>query len=364
MNKKSIQVPVVLALFLLGITVWAGGADKGAAEARRFRVHDPARPRPPIIDPGKPSSMEQPGKAPSDAIILFDGADLSHWRSMDGSPAKWIVRDGVMESVKGSGYIRTLRAFGDCQLHVEWATPVRVEGKSQGRGNSGVFLMNTYEIQVLDSYNNDTYPDGQAAAVYGQYPPQVNASRAPGQWQTYDIIFHRAHFDDEGKVTQPARVTVFQNGVLVQDNVEILGPTTWMNRPPYKAHPDKLPLALQDHGNPVRFRNIWIRELPARPLSERDKDMEVVLGESLLDRYVGEYRSGSGPRVVVTREGGQLYAQFAGGPARPIFARSESEFFSKHIGIEFEFQTGAGGTVESVTVRHGEDRIGPAKKIG
>jgi hypothetical protein len=160
-----------------------------------------------------------------------------------------------------SGFIHTRQPFGDCQLHVEFAEPVPAVGESQERGNSGVFLMGLYEIQVLDSYQNKTYADGQASGVYGQFPPQVNASLPPGQWQMYDIIFHSPHFDQDGKLLRPARFTVLHNGVLVQDNVELSGPTAHHQRPPYKATPDKLPLSLQDHGNPVRFRNIWIREL-------------------------------------------------------------------------------------------------------
>jgi hypothetical protein len=355
---KRISSLLVAATFVLGAgALLAEGPDQRAAAARQHRIHDPARPRPPIVEPGIPGMPDRPGTPPADAIVLFDGTDLSKWRAMDGSPARWVVTDKVMESVKGSGYIRTLRAFGDCQLHVEWASPSRVEGRSQGRGNSGVFLMGVYEIQVLDSFNNDTYPDGQAAAVYGQYPPEVNASRGPGQWQTYDIIFHRPHFDDGGKLLRPARVTVLHNGVLVQDNVEILGPTTWMNRPPYQPHADKLPLSLQDHGNPVRFRNIWIRELPARPVAERDQDMRIVLGGAALDELVGQYRAESGgPAAVITRDGDQLMASFAGGPVRPIYARSENEFVSAHIGIEFEFRR-EGGSVAGVTINHGEDRM-------
>jgi hypothetical protein len=171
------------------------------------------------------------------------------------------VKDGALECVKGSGYIRTLQAFGDCQLHVEWAAPTPPEGTSQGRGNSGVFLMGMYEVQVLDSHENVTYADGQAAAAYGQHPPLVNASLPPGQWQTYDILFTRPRFNDRGEVTSPARLTVLHNGVLVQHNVELVGPTGWLKRDPYRAHPDKLPISLQDHGNPVRYRNLWVREL-------------------------------------------------------------------------------------------------------
>jgi hypothetical protein len=233
-----------------------------AAQApMKWKIHDLNRPLPPVIDPGTASTQDAPGRAPSDAVVLFDGKDLVHWVSAEGGgPAKWKVENGYVEVVAKTGYIATRDSFGDCQLHVEFAEPSPGVGASQERGNSGVFLMGTYEIQVLDSYENKTYADGQASAVYGQYPPLVNAARPPAQWQTYDIIFHRPHFKD-GKVTQPARVTVLHNGVLVQDNVELTGPTAHGQRPPYKPGPEKLPLQLQDHGNPVRYRNIWIREL-------------------------------------------------------------------------------------------------------
>jgi hypothetical protein len=226
----------------------------------KWKIHDLNRPVPPVIDPGTASTQDVPGRPPSDAVVLFDGKDLSRWADKDGKPTKWKVENGYMEVVAESGYIFTRDAFGDCQLHVEFAEPSPPSGESQDRGNSGVFLMGLYEIQVLDSYQNKTYADGQASAVYGQYPPLVNASRPPAQWQQYDIIFHRPRFAGD-KLRSPARVTVLHNGVLVQDNVELTGPTAHGARPPYKPGPDKLPLQLQDHGNPVRFRNIWIREL-------------------------------------------------------------------------------------------------------
>ena len=227
----------------------------------RWKIHDPARPVPPVIDAGTASTQDSPGRPPSDAVVLFDGKDLSRWSHKDGSPAKWKVENGYAEVAAKTGYIYTREAFGDCQLHVEFSEPVPPKGESQERGNSGVFLMGLYEIQVLDSYENKTYADGQASAVYGQYPPLVNASRAPGQWQSYDIIWHGPRFDKDGKLTRPARATVLHNRVLVQDNVELTGPTEHGERPPYKAHAEKLPLGLQDHGNPVHYRNIWIREL-------------------------------------------------------------------------------------------------------
>lgn len=195
--------------------------------------------------------------------MLFDGSSLVAWRATGSAatPARWRVADGYFEVVSGTGDIATKRDFGDVQLHLEWAAPLPVKGSGQGRGNSGVFLMGLYEIQILDSYENPTYPDGQAAAIYGQYPPLVNASRPPGEWQSYDILFRRPRFGPGGSLLAPAYVTLLHNGVLVQNNVALRGPTKHQQRPPYAVHPDRLPLILQDHGNPVRFRNVWIREL-------------------------------------------------------------------------------------------------------
>ena len=227
----------------------------------KWQIHDPNRPVPPVVDPGTSSTQDTPGQPPSDAVVLFDGKDLSKWQHKDGSPAKWKVESGYFEVAAKTGYIYTKQSFGDCQLHVEFSEPTPPTGESQERGNSGVFLQGLYEVQVLDSYENKTYADGQAAALYGQFPPLVNASRPPGQWQWYDIVFHGPRFDSAGKLFRPVHVTVFHNGVLVQDDDELTGPTEHKQRPPYKPTPEKLPLALQDHGNPVRYRNIWLREL-------------------------------------------------------------------------------------------------------
>ena len=203
-----------------------------------------------------------PAAPPSDAIVLFDGTNLSSWESQSGSePADWFVEDGYFEVAPGTGGIRTKQGFGDVQLHVEWASPNPPRGEGQDNGNSGVFLMGMYEIQVLNSYENKTYPDGQASAVYGQYPPLVNATRPPGEWQVYDIIFRAPRFEDDGSLAAPATVTVLHNGVLVQNHVPLTGPTGHHQRPPYKKHESRLPIALQDHSHPVRFRNIWLREL-------------------------------------------------------------------------------------------------------
>jgi hypothetical protein len=223
----------------------------GAVAADHSGEIEPPKDEPRVINPGPP---------PSDAIVLFDGKDLSQWESAKKGPAQWLIKDGVA-TINGTGSINTKQEFGDCQLHVEWATPSEAKGDGQGRGNSGILLQGRYEVQVLDSYNNKTYFHGQAGAIYKQYAPLVNASRKPGEWQTYDIIFHAPRFDDSKKLTKPATVTVLQNGVLVEDNVEIKGTTSFVGAPKYVAHPLKQPLVLQDHRSPVRYRNIWIREL-------------------------------------------------------------------------------------------------------
>jgi len=209
---------------------------------------DAKDPEPTVINPGPP---------PSDAIVLFDGKDASKWKSDKGGEAQWKVADGAME-VNGTGSLVTKEEFGDCQLHVEWATPKEVKGSDQGRGNSGVYLQGRYEIQVLDSYENKTYPKGQAGAFYLHSAPLVNASRKPGEWQTYDIIFRAPKTGADGKV-QPGSFTVLHNGILVQDHTPIPGDATTAAM--FKGVAQKGPLVLQDHGNPVRYRNIWLRKL-------------------------------------------------------------------------------------------------------
>ncbi|NLH40842.1 MAG: DUF1080 domain-containing protein [Planctomycetes bacterium] len=228
----------------------------------RWMVHDEARPAPPIVTPGNDC-----GAAPSDAIVLFDGTEASmaaNWTDTKGNPTKWVFRDGAMESVEKAGYIQTKQQFGSCQVHLEFATPAIVKGNGQGRGNSGVFLQGDFEIQVLDSYENKTYPDGQCGALYGRSVPLVNACRKPGEWQSYDIIYHRAIFDKDGNITRKPTFTIFQNGVLIQDHVTLEGGTQWINAHAvtgFRPLPEKGPLQFQDHGNPVRFRNVWVREL-------------------------------------------------------------------------------------------------------
>ena len=205
----------------------------------------------------KPGLGESP---PSDAIVLFDGTDLSQWEPVRQNSSGWQLQDDAFVVVPGSGNLRTRESFSDVQLHLEWRTPAKVAGDSQNRGNSGIFLMARYEVQVLDSFNNPTYPNGQAASVYKQHVPLVNASRGPGEWQSYDIVFMAPQFGRDGRVSRPATATVFHNNVLVQNNVVLHGPTEYIGEPRYEAH-GPAPLELQDHGAKVAYRNIWIRPL-------------------------------------------------------------------------------------------------------
>ena len=244
-----------------------GYTDTPFLPGGRWRVHDDARPRPRIVEPGAASTPSQPDTPPADAVVLFDGIDLRQWvrRGQGGKilePA-WKVENGYMEIVPGTGSHRTKEAFGDVQLHIEWATPSQLHGASQARGNSGVMFMELYEIQVLDSYDNISYADGQAGAIYGQYPPLVNASRKPGEWQTYDIVFEAPRFDGD-KLQKPAYITVFHNGVLLHHRQEMMGPMRHKVPSEYSSHAAELPLLLQAHDNPVRYRNIWARRLTLR----------------------------------------------------------------------------------------------------
>jgi hypothetical protein len=206
-------------------------------------------PEPAIVTPGKDSAP------PSDAVVLFDGKDLSKWSDGD----KWIIKDGYAIAAKTG--ITTKDSFGDCQLHLEFASPDVVKGSGQGRGNSGVYLMGKYEVQILDSHENKTYFDGQCASIYKQHPPLVNASRKPGEWQTYDILFESPRFEKDGKLARPSYVTVLHNGIVVQNHFELQGGTFYDRPAAYTPHPPRAPMHIQFHGDPVKFRNIWLREL-------------------------------------------------------------------------------------------------------
>ncbi len=348
-----------LLLFLGATGLLLCGTAGGASSVFDWPQHDWSRPRPKVIQPASASTADTPAKPPSDATVLFDGSSLDAWASLDGTAPKWVIQEGALECVEGSGYVRTLQAFGDCQLHIEFATPNPPHGASQGRGNSGVFLMGLYEVQVLDSYDNVTYADGQAAAVYGQYPPLVNASRPPGEWQTYDIVFTRPRFQEDGGVKSPARLTVFHNGVLVQNNVELVGPTGWLHRDAYQRHEDRLPLSLQDHGNPVRYRNVWIREL-GEDAARKEFDYD----RATLDKLLGTYRVDSGLSITITHPA-DLLAATVTMPGRiltfPLHAESRTKFYIRSFDGELTFQTNPNGVAEGLVFHiGGEDR--PAKK--
>ena len=252
MMKSTTATSILIAASLLSVFAPNAVGQQTQADPRLTEVWEPV---PRVVTPGAGTA------APSDAIVLFDGSDLSEWEHADGSPAPWSVADGAFTVVSGSGNIQTKRAFGDAQLHIEWRAPARVQGESQERGNSGVFFQGRYEVQVLDSYENPTYVNGQAASIYKQHIPLVNASRPPGEWQSYDIIYRAPRFSDDGQLLSPASMTVLHNGVLVQDDAELKGITVNRGAPFYEKHEPKLPIMLQDHASPVSYRNIWIREL-------------------------------------------------------------------------------------------------------
>ena len=243
---KTIANVIFLVLFSMGLFA------QGQKNPESTELWEPV---PPVVTPGVGTA------APSDAIILFDGSGLSEWTSANGKEAGWTVADGAVTVKAGTGIIKTKRGFGDCQLHIEWRTPVEVKGEGQGRGNSGIFLQGLYELQVLDSYDSKTYANGQAGSIYKQSIPLVNACKKPGDWQVYDIIYIAPRFSENGRVTVPGRITVLQNGILIHNNTEIRGTTEYIGSPRPVVHSMKEPIQLQDHGNPVSYRNIWIREL-------------------------------------------------------------------------------------------------------
>ena len=271
MKERTRAIKMVVCLLLVATVL--GVSSYAAMEIRKYGVHDKERPNPQVITPPK-----ECGQPPSDAIVLFDGEDTSEWESeRGGGNVKWKVEDGYMEVIKKTGGIRTKKLFGNCQLHIEWCTPEGIDPKitDQKRCNSGVFFMDRYEVQVLDSYTDDnyktnrTYADGQASSIYGQNPPMVNVCRKPGEWQSYDISFLSPIFDENGKCIRKARITVLHNGVVVHNNLEIEGTTSHKRKARYTPHGEGR-IHLQDHGNPLRFRNIWIRKLPEQPYLIKD----------------------------------------------------------------------------------------------
>ena len=249
---RSVLIVGLVAAVAFSLTGQEPTKDEPKKEPVKYKSNDRMRPRPKVIEPPTASTEEAPGKVPSDAIVLFDGTDLAaEWtrpgKKGDEAKPTWKIENGYAE-LKGGG-ITSIKKFGDCQVHIEWATPKEVKGSDQGRGNSGIYLGGFSEVQILDSFQNDTYPDGQAAALYGKLPPLVNASRKPGEWQTYDIIAHLPKTDSTGKVTRPGIITVLHNGIVVHHAVEFPGKF------------GEFQIHIQDHGNPIRFRNMWVRKL-------------------------------------------------------------------------------------------------------
>lgn len=359
MTSRLRSSALILAIVATGlIAVRASQEARNGSDPARWRQHDIKRPRPPVVEPADAPIASKP---PSDAVVLFDGSNLDAWQSPGGGSARWRVVDGRMETVPGAGQIETKGRFGDIQLHVEWSAPNPPRGTGQDRGNSGVFLMGQFEIQVLDSYKADTYADGQAGAIYGQYPPLFNASRPPGDWQAYDIAFRRPRFDASGNLLEPARITVFHNGILIQNNEEPFGPTSWLKWLPYSDKGGKGPIALQDHDHPVRYRNIWLRNLPDRPGPPAEslaRVESIPLGADVLDRYVGRYRMGDKPGAAIVtfaRDGGQLTVTF---PFRPgalaLVPVSETDFVMPFTDGRFAFRKDAEGKTNGVHFRIGD----------
>jgi hypothetical protein len=359
MPAKSFGVQGLCFIAAAGLfALFAADEVNNAAPQRGWLQHDHRRPKAPVVEPVSGGNSSQ---APTDAVVLFDGTNLDAWQSPDGSPARWKVANGYMEIVPETGPIETKAKFGDVQLHVEWASPDPPAGASQDRGNSGVFLMGQYEVQVLDSYRADTYADGQAGAIYGQHPPLANASLPPGVWQSYEIAFRRPRFDDHGKLREPARVTLIHNGILIQNNEELVGRTAWLESLPFEAQPVLGRVQLQDHGHAVRFRNIWVRSLPERPVppaEARARPNVISLPPEALEPFTGQYIRDRKPDtrpVTISRGEGQLILKLSFRPTplamQPV---SPTEFVLPHTDARFTFQRDASGRVTGVLFRVGD----------
>ena len=311
---SSRLLALALAATLAACSTSVGSAPDSAEAGRLahapappgWRQHDTDRPQPPRVEP----ATLVPAAPPSDAVVLIgaDGSGLGNWRSDGGGAARWRTEDGALVVVPGTGGIQTAESFGDVQLHIEWRPAAEPDKSSQDRSNSGVFLAGgLYEVQVLDVWDNATYADGRAAAVYGQFPPLADATRPPDQWQSYDVFFRMPQFRDDGSLEAPARITVLHNGVLVQNNEVLPGTTTWMESLPYEPHGPG-PIGLQDHGSPVRFRNLWVRRIPKRPAPPADYALPAPadLTEAETARLLGTYERDGGGQFVIERLGDGL----------------------------------------------------------
>jgi len=350
MFARLVSVRCFAVLKTLSITSFMlaaiGISNANAQLETGWKTHDLKRPLPAVATPADQALTIKP---PSDADVLFDGTDLSKWRDSQGGKSKWKIDGKELVVEPKSGSIYTKKKYGDCQLHLEWLIPtgLKPKGRGQFQGNSGVYLMDAFEIQILDTHTNKTYADGMAGAIYGQYPPLVNATRAAGKWQSYDVVFHRPHFNEDGSIKSRARITVLHNGVLVQDNSEILGPTSWLKHLDYDKSHLKGSLALQDHRSPVRFRNIWIRELtvarprPEKPYSEPKVDLSTEDVERLLGDY-GDFK--------ITKSGEMLYCQLFQ-VKMELVPLSKSEFSMKKCAGKLSFDFDEKGQVKEAILR-------------
>lgn len=333
-------------------------ADRPSAHAPAppgWRQHDITRPAPPRVEP---AAQALPTPPPSDAVVLIgpDGSGLERWERLNGEPAPWETRDGALVVVPGTGPIQTREAFGDAQVHIEWKPAAEPEKTSQNRSNSGLFLVDgRYEVQILDVWNNETYADGRAGAIYGQFPPLADASRPPNEWQSYDVFLRLPRFGPDGALLEPARMTVLHNGVLVQNNEELPGTTIWLESLPYEPHgPGRI--QLQDHGSPVHFRNLWVRRLPERvaPPAGYSSLAEVTLTDAQRDRLVGRYAREDGGTFVIERLGDGLGLSMPWRPGvLPIVPLSPTTLQLKNTAGRFEVALDAAGTPTGLTFSMG-----------
>lgn len=356
MNKKNYIL--FLPLFIIAAcqqNTTTAVADTKDTATVQWKIHDMNRPRPQTVEP---LAQTLPAPAPKNAIMLFDGKDFSHWVAKDSGDVKWKLENGYMEIVPGTGEIISKDKFGDMFLHVEWASPIDSARKGQDRGNSGIFFMHQYELQVLDSYNADTYADGQAGALYGQAPPRFNACTPPGEWNAYDITFRRPRFNADGSLLTPARISVIHNGILIQDNEEYKGPTSWLKYLPYKKHDDQMPIALQEHNCKVKYRNIWAVPLPELAMPAKGYGDKIIsLQDTDLDKFVGVYQRPNTPATfTITKNNGSLFCDFYWRPgALELVPLSANSFAMKETAGVIDFTSDDKGNVTGLVFHLGGD---------
>ncbi len=363
MNIKTFSTKFFFFAILAGCQQPQTAAITAANDTTvQWKIHDMNRPKPQVVEP---VAQILPAPAPKGAIVLFNGTDFSHWNGKDSSDVKWKLEKDYMEIVPGTDGITSKESFGDVFLHVEWASPDEPDRRGQDRGNSGIFFMNQYELQVLDSYQADTYADGQAGALYGQAPPRFNACRPRGEWNAYDIFFRRPRFSKDSTLLSPARITVLHNGLLIQDNEEYKGPTSWLKYLPYKAHADKLPILLQEHNCKVRYRNIWALPLPELAMPDKFYGDKIIsLPETDLDKYTGTYQRPNTPAtIIITKKNGSLYGDFYWRPGQlELVPISAKEFAMKETAGTLTFTFDEKGNASDLVFHLGGEDM-PAARV-